>query len=246
MANEEKSKLNLQEIAGETGTATVAPVAADPEKKKPGRKKGSKNATKKTPPTQVIEPTQPALDTVSLHAFLEANRTKIVGRTKINLNLPSIPSGKYDLYISDDNQNADLYLLDDPINLKLENFQPDTIKIEKSGVVAASATRRVYATKTNVVQFEIGQNGIPTLCRTIKKPNAKGEVGYTDEAKETTTNTLDQVKVLIKVVAPTLAPKINEMTELNDIKNAVMEFYAAVRDLNYLIKIDKSILMACF
>jgi hypothetical protein len=246
MTSEEKSKLNLQEIAGETAATTVAPVTAESEKKKPGRKKGTKNPSKKTPPSQVIEPVQPALVTVSLHDFLETNRAKIVGRTRINLNIPAIPQGKYGLYISDDSQNAELFLIDDACNLRLENFVPDTIKIEKSGVVASCATRRVYVTKTNVVQFNLDQNGIPTLCRTIKKPNTSGEVGYTDESKEPNTNSIDQIKILIKVVAPTLATKINEMTDLNDIKVAVLEFYTSVRDLNYLIKIDKQIFMACF
>ena len=248
MSNDEK--LNLQEIAGETATQTVvAPVEETTTGKKAhGRKKGSKNVAKTeeavtTPPVQVIEPT---LQTVSLHDFMEAHKDKIVNRVKINVNIPTIPDGKYDLYVTDTDRDADLFLLDGPNTLMLEEFVPDAIKIEKSGVVISSATRRAYATKTNVLQFDLNSAGIPTLCRTIKRPNAKGEVGFSDEVKQNNTHDLDQIKIIIKTVASPLSPKINEMTNIDDIKNSVMEFYTEVRDLNYLIKIEKQILMTCF
>jgi hypothetical protein len=242
--------LNLTEIAGETQTApaaeqVVAPVTTAEQKTQRKPRKKSEPA-KKPSAEKVVEPTQPALAVVSLNQFLDANKAKLLGRVRLNLNIPTVPAGKYEIFVSDAKQDADMFLISDANKLVLEAINPDSIRIETSGAIISNSTRRVYVMRNGTMQFDLDANGIPTSCRSIRKVASNGQVVYSDESKEAKTHTLDEIKVQVKVVTPPIVSKIEQMTDAKDVLAAIKEFMAQVQDINYLIKIEKQLLMECF
>lgn len=201
------------------------------------------------PQQEVTETPAPTIDTVTVDAFVTSHSSKLSGVTKANLTVPNIAAGKYNLFatVVEAGAEAEMFLMDDTDRLVLQEFNPDSVVVVKSGLIAKSGTRRTYVTKTNTTQFDLDGNSVPTVMRNIRKKSVSGEVKFDDTAKEDNSGRdLDYVKIKVKSIIPPLGSSVEEMTDKNDIRAAVITFMDSVKDINYLIKIEKQVLMACF
>ena len=153
--------------------------------------------------------------------------------------IPTIPSGKYLLFVTDADEDADMILIDTPNRLAFEKFDPENIVVEKSGIVAINNTCRTYVTKTNVIQYKVDDVGSPTSVTIFKKigvnsANPKFETKDT----ESDTKSVAEIKLHIASVSTPLAKKVKELSTVDEIRKETVEFLGTIVDVNYLIKIN--------
>lgn len=195
--------------------------------------------------TAPVAPAGPSITTTSLSEYLTTHKDKIENATPINANFPSVPEGKHALFVTSETEDASIYKVDYPNKLHFEAIAPDSIIVENSGIIITAPGRRIYAGKTNVVQFNI-ENDSPVKMLTFKKANPgvapKVDVKDRVDAGEMS---VDEIKLHIKKISPRLDAAVKELTTKEELKAAANTFLGEIRDLNHLIKINEQVMMAC-
>jgi hypothetical protein len=189
-------------------------------------------------------PAEPSIKTVSLSDYLVAHKDKIENATPINADFPSVPAGKHALFCTNEAEDASIYKVDFPNKLHFEEVTPDSIIVENSGIIITAPGRRIYAGKTNVVQFDI-ENDSPVKMSTFKKANPGVSPKVDVKELETVDMSVDEIKLHIKKVSPRLDAAVKELTTKEELKTAAVTFLGEIRDLNHLIKINEQVMMKC-
>ena len=197
---------------------------------------------------EIQEPIQNQSSNVVLtdaFSFLKKFKDKIENCIGAELSFPSVPDGKYILFLTNEEEDANMYLVESPAKLHFEDFEPDKILVEHSGVIATSNRFRTYIGKTNVIQFTI-ENGIPIKMSVIKKSTNSVDARVNVVEKEENDMSVEELKLHIRKVSPRLEKLTSDLTDKDDIKNAIISFLDDVRDINHLIKINAEIMMIAF
>lgn len=239
-----ESSESVQDVNESSADNTEQPVEQQPEENEavveepaPVNEDSSEQQSE-SEPTLVQEV---ADNTVSTFDYLNRNGNKISNSVASTLSHPSIPRGKYMLFATNDEEDADLYLLENPDKLRFNDFEPTDIIVGKSGVIIKSDECRTYVGKTNVVQFNI-EDGNVVKMTIFKKNNTKITIFERDDSEEVE---LDAVKLYIKNISPRLDSVVKDMTTKEEIKNATLAFMDQLKDINHLIKLDSEIMLKC-
>jgi hypothetical protein len=188
--------------------------------------------------------TTPSVSTVSLFDYLNTHKDKIENATPVKLPFKNVPEGKYTLFVTNEDKNASIYKVDTPNKLYFENVEPTKILVENSGIIIEAENRRIYAGKTNVVQFDLVDDS-PVKQTTFKKSNPGVTPKFDTVERVEADMEVDEIKLHIKKVSPKLDVAVKELTTKAEIKEASLKFLKEIRDLNHLIKIDAQIMMKC-
>ena len=228
----------IVEAAEVIETAVVAEEASTPESPSIG---GAETITE-----EAVAPvaTEPSIKTTSLSAFLVTHKDKIENATPINAKFPTVPEGTHALFVTNDADDASVYKVDFPNKLHFEEVTPDSIIVENSGIIITAPNRRIYAGKTNVVQFDT-ENDSPVRMSTFKKSNPGVAPKVDVEELVAVDMSVDEIKLHIKKVSPRLDAAVKELTTKEELKAATNIFLGEIRDLNHLIKINEQVMMKC-
>jgi len=166
-----------------------------------------------------------------------ASLTNISGFTRV-------PAGKYLLFCTSHEDNADLILMDRPTTLWLEQqCVAESITVFPSGLVIKGDGFRYYVGKNNVIKIEV-LNGINSDVKLISRAKNSESVKVSSIGGDCSIADIDIIKLHAKRVSPRLYNAIHELNDRGAIKTAILEFMTRITDLNHLIKIEKEILYA--
>jgi hypothetical protein len=224
----------------EVAETTSEPVAAEA----PAIGEAEVISEEAAPATTTAASTQPAIKTVDLFQFLTDNKEKIENATTVAAKFPTIPEGKYALFITNEEEDASMYKVDSPNKLHFEEVTPEKIIVENSGIIIFAENRRIYAGKTNVVQFDC-VDGSPVKMSTFKKANPGVAPKVDVKERVDAEMGVDEIKLHIKKVSPRLDAAVKELTTKEELKAAAVSFLGEIRDLNHLIKINDQVMMTC-
>ena len=246
---EETSKMNTNiaesteaPVVANTDTNTDAVSATSTETDKgSGSKTEEDDAGKvKTKANKVVKKKEEVVipGMITLHAFIEENKDKVVNAKLINLSISSVPVGKYLMYVTNEEKDASLIKIDTPDKLQLlKPLEAKTINVYNSGLAIVTASQRIYTRKSNCVIFDLDMTGHPIAMRTITKKGSQNPVTET-AAKETYTDA-DDLKVLLKKQAVTLFnKKCKDLTTVAEIIPEIDTFRPTCTDVEYQIKLD--------
>jgi len=182
---------------------------------------------------------------VNLFDYLTTHRAKIANAAITNLaGFSRVPSGKYMMFCTNDEENAELVLFERPNTLWMEqSIEPDSIKIENSGIIIKSNNCRFYVGKNNVSKVQIA-DGKVTGISVYSRSKSSDAVRVAQETVTQTQADVDTVKLHVKRVSPRLYNVVKDMTTKEEIKAGIQEFMNKIYDLNHLIKIEKELLLA--
>lgn len=182
---------------------------------------------------------------ITTYDFLSKNKAKITNCSGFGINgVPQIPEGKYMLFVEKKDEDADLFMIENPNRLAFQDFDPAEITIVGSGIIATNSTSTLYVTKTNVIQFTMADN-CPQSMTTFKKMNVNGDVPKSNtEEKSGTAADLEAVKLYTQQASPKLYSQIEELESVADVKAKIIEFRKEIIDINHLVKIQK-MMMSC-
>lgn len=169
--------------------------------------------------------------------FSNANLTNISGFTRV-------PDGKYLLFCTSHEDDADLILMDRPTTLWLEpQCVAESIAVFPSGLVIKGNGFRYYVGKNNVIKIE-ELDGINSDVKLISRAKNSDSVKVSSIGGDRSSADIDTIKLHAKRVSPRLYNAIHELNDRGSIKTAILEFMTRITDLNHLIKIEKEILYA--
>lgn len=178
------------------------------------------------------------IESINVYEYIMKNKDKLSGVKQINLALSNIPKDKYLLYVTTAERNANLYKIDFPNTLQFKNVQsPTSIKVLSSGVIVVCKNQRNYVLKTNCIQFELDEEGVPIEMSTVSKISKKNPVSVTKPANKY--KEVESFKLIIKKEAQTLYNKIKEFQTIDAIIKEVKAFRDTRKDILYQIKLDK-------
>jgi len=231
----------------ETGTVEETPTMEEAPVTPPVAETDGPNEEQGTPVETPVETT--AVDTSnmrSLDSFMREYHTKISNASIIDLSTMSgIPTGKHLLFKTSEEENASLIMFDHPDQMWLDNVEPDSIKVEQSGIVIEQGTSRIYAGKSNLTSFQKDENGkIIGMTVISKSRDAAGVKTKTEEVTSTDAD-LDATKLHVKSISARLYNNIKDMSSKDEIRTKVDEFMDKTKDINHLIKLDKDLKLAC-
>jgi len=183
---------------------------------------------------------------ISLYEYLNRHQDKIQNAAIANINgFSRVPATKYILFVTSEEDNADMVLFDKPNTLWMDpSIAPDSIKVESSGIVVKSTNQRYYIGKNNVTKVSLN-NGHVAGISTISRSKTSGNVKVSEDEITVGTPDVDTIKLHVKKISPRLYNVIKDMTTKEEIKSGVEEFMTKIYDLNHLIKIERELLLAC-
>lgn len=186
----------------------------------------------------------PSIKTTNLHEYFITYKNKITNATPIGAKFEKVPVGKHALFVTNEEDDASIYKIDNPNKLHLENVEPQSIIVEHSGVIITAENHRIYVGKTNTVQFDL-IDGSPVRMLTFKKANSDvaPKVDVVDRVEKEMD--VDVIKLHIKSVSPRLDTAVKDLKTKEEIKTATIAFLNEIRDINHLIKINESVMMEC-
>jgi hypothetical protein len=175
---------------------------------------------------------------IDLHSYMGNNKDKVVNAKLINLEISTVPTGKYLMYVSNEEKDASLIKIDTPD--KLQILKPEdavSIHVYNSGLAIVTATQRIYTRKSNCVMFDLDSTGHPIAMRTITKKGSATPV--TETAAEEKYVDTDDLKLLLKKQAVTLFNKnCKDKATIAEIIPEVNTFRPTCTDVEYQIKLD--------
>jgi hypothetical protein len=254
VTTEATTETETEEVATEATTETVEEAATETT----DDTIGEAEAIPEEPSVEVPEaktapePTTPSLPyaTTNLFNYLNKHKSKIQNADLVNAKFDSVPEGKYMLFVTNEEvpegkePNASIYKLDTPNRLHFEDVEPESIIVQNSGVIIKAENRRIYAGKTNVVQYNL-VDGSPVRQSTFKKaaPDVQPKVDVVDVADDINMS-VEEIKLRIKI-SPKLTAAVKDLTTKEEIKAATLNFLDEIVDLNHLIKVNTDIMMEC-
>jgi hypothetical protein len=182
---------------------------------------------------------------VNLYEYINANGDKLENAAITNISgFTRVPNGKYLLFCTRVDQDADLILFDRPSSLWVERaIQPQSIKVENSGLIIKSNNSRLYVGKNNVTKV-ILENGHVRSMETVSRAKSSGAVKVSPEEVSVQQADVETIKLHVKRISPRLYNVVKDMTTREEIKHGIEEFMGKIYDLNHLIKIEKELLLA--
>lgn len=212
----------------------------------------TETGTEENEPIMNIETAQPETenteqvqDWVSLDSCVTENKEKIENASIIDVQKIGIGQGKYFLFKTKKENDADLVLFDKPSTLWINDKNVSQIKVKNSGLIIKTDTSRIYAGKNNVVKVMVNQDDHITKMTTISRSKKKDDVKEEVENVETQDTDIDTTKLYIKKISPRLYSKVKDMTDKSEIKKSIYSYMDSVSDINHLIKLEKELLYTC-
>jgi len=208
-------------------------------------KKEEPKAENKKEEVKPEEPKVPLENIISVHDCIMKNIDKITNCSIVSLEVNDVYKNKYMMFktnVSKD-QKSDLIFFEDCDYLYLEDFVPTSIVVQKSGITILSDTKKAFVTKMNVISFTV-ENGLPTEMKKYKRcvKDAESLTCEVTKAEKQYSN-VDEIKIKVKSVCPRLFSVIKDTTDVSEIKKEILTFADSVSDINYIIKINKELLM---
>jgi hypothetical protein len=181
---------------------------------------------------------------VSLNDYLTTHREKITNAAITNLaGFSRVPAGKYMMFCSTDEENAELILFEKPSTLWMEqSVIPDAIKIESSGIVIKCPNSRYYIGKNNIAKIAVNANNNVESIKIYSRSKTADGIRVNDETVTPSVCDVNTVKLHVKKVSPRLYNAVKDMATKEEIKVAIVDFMSNICDLNHLIKIEKELL----
>jgi len=181
---------------------------------------------------------------VSLNDYLTTHRAKITNAAITSLSgFSRVPAGKYMMFCTNTEDNADLVLFEKPGTLWMEQGAiPDAIKVESSGIVIKCPNSRYYIGKNNVTKITTNATNSVENIKVYSRSKTADDIRVSDETVTQSTADADTVKLHVKKVSPRLYNAIKDMTTKDEIKAGIQDFMSKIYDLNHLIKIEKELL----
>ena len=90
---------------------------------------------------------------VTVSSFLTTHKDKISNADSIQLKFKNVPTGKYMVFVTKEEEDAQIFKVDLPNTFFVREFEPTDIIIQKSGVIIRGEKYRAYVGKTNTHQF---------------------------------------------------------------------------------------------
>ena len=223
-----------------------------------GRKAKSATAETTTPVETNAEVTPPASQPeavvegvvapgtfITLFNYLANFKTKITNASITNIGgFSRVPAGKYMLFCTNEQTNAELILFERPDSLWVDqSIIPDSIKIESSGIIIKNNSCRLYVGKNNITKITILLDKVTDVSVYSRSKDALSVRVKAEEVAVSITPAVDVVKLHVKKVSPRLFNAVKDMTTIEEIKAGIIDFMQRVYDLNHLIKIEKELLM---
>ena len=193
--------------------------------------------------TEDPAPVEAAEPYVTLYNFVQTHMDKITNARVAPLaGFARVPQGKYMMFCTSDEDNADLMLFDRPSTMWMDStIQPDSISIENSGLIIKSPTARLYVGKNNITKVDLTGDNI-TGISTISRAKDADSIKVVNEAAERTDAEVDTIKLHVKRISPRLYNVVKDMTTREEIKEGITGFMQRIYDLNHLVKIEKELL----
>lgn len=181
----------------------------------------------------------------NLNDYITTHSDKISGANLTNLSFSRIPSGKYMMFVTSDESDAEVILFDKPNTFWIDsNVVPDDINVKNSGIVIKAPNHRYYVGKNNVTRIDINENNSVESIKVIGRAKPNAEVKVSDAEVTQNDADVDTIKLHAKRVSPKLYNTVKDLTTKEEIKDVVYSFMSKIHDLNHLIKIEKEILFA--
>ncbi len=176
---------------------------------------------------------------MSVFDYLTKNKDKIENCKLINLNISSVPAGKYMLFVSNEEKDASLHKLDHTnVNAFYKPSDAKCINIFNSGVIIETINQRMYITKTNTFVYQLDDKKIPTSLITMTKIfKPQTETKANKKVIE-----VEMIKLLLKKDAITLYPKIKDLNSLKDIVDEILNFKKDISDVLYQLKLENMLM----
>jgi len=194
----------------------------------------------------VAETTEEPVAMQSLNEFIGAHRDKIENATLVDLStFSNIPTGKHIMFKTMDEDDASLIMFDHPNQMWIEQSDPESIKVESSGIVIENATSRIYAGKSNMTKFNKDSDGKIIGMQVIGKSKTQDAVKVKSEEVESSETDVEATKLHVKRISARLYGLVMDSTDRTEIRTKVDEFMSRTKDVNHLIKIDKELLLTC-
>jgi len=195
-------------------------------------------------PTPVVAPAAPLTGYVNLFDYITQHRAKLTNAAIITMNFSRVPQGKYLVFCTSAEEDAELILFDRPNTLWIERSAvPDSIKVESSGIIIKNANTRYYVGKNNVSKVELN-NAHVTRMATISRSKDADSVKVVNVDTTVQNVDVDTIKLHVKKISPRLYNAVKDMTTKDQIRGGIEEFMTKVKDLNHLIKIEQELLLA--
>lgn len=189
---------------------------------------------------EIQEETKKESKFITLFDCLENNESKIKNASKISLSgASSIPDGKYLLYATNDKNDADLFLIQNPKRLAFEKFDPSELYVLQSGVIIQDSNNKVFVSKTNVIHYKINnETSTPDSVVTYKKVSKNSSEPKTKEkSKSSDQKSLDEIKLSFIGASNPLEKEIKDIKTVDELRNKILEFMKNIIDINYLVKL---------
>ena len=248
VVEEEKVETPVTEEVKPEEEKKIEEAGEKTKEEKPAQDKKESKEEKPKKETKKKEDVKPSVDTsniISLYDYIQKYNSKLLNCSNVNLTFNDVAVGKYLLFKTNVAQGelSELIFFEDCNCLYMDEFEPDSISVQNSGIIISSETKKAYVSKMNIISCDI-KDGFPTKMYKYKRcvkeiENIQCEV--TEAEKKY--NDLDSIKLKIKGICPRLYSVINETDDKALIKKEIATFVENVVDINYLVKINKELLM---
>jgi len=180
---------------------------------------------------------------INLFDYITQHRAKLSNSAIISMNFSRVPQGKYLVFCTNAEEDAELILFDRPNTLWIEsNIVPDAIKVESSGIIIKNNNTRYYVGKNNVTKVELN-NGHVVRMSTISRSKDATSIKIVNEEVTVQNADVDTIMLHVKKISPRLYNSVKDMTTKEQIRVGIEEFMTKVYDLNHLIKIEQELLL---
>lgn len=179
----------------------------------------------------------------SLFDYITSHNDKLINASLTNISgFSRVPTGKYMLFVSNDETDANLILFDRPNTMWVDsNIIPDSIKVENSGFVIKAPNSRLYVSKNNITNMSIVDDQVVQFSTVSRAKDVDSiKVVTNSDGREDTS--VDTIKLHVKRISPRLYNAVKDLTTHQEIKSEIVEFMNSIHDLNHLIKIEKELL----
>jgi hypothetical protein len=170
---------------------------------------------------------------------------KIQNVEVVDMNFESVPAGKYLMFKTKTNNDADVILIDEPKIFWVENEIPISIRVENSGIIIVAPSKRMYVSKTNTTIIKLNESGKTLSIETLSKALKAESIKINSNNNNETSRDIEAVKIHIKAISPKLFNMTKDLTTITDIKTTILSFINKTKDLNHILKIEGQDLMSC-
>jgi hypothetical protein len=183
---------------------------------------------------------QPVPVFMNVHEFLMTYKDKIQNVDIIDV--PILPTGKYLMFKS--KVENDIIFMEELEFLWVENINPVSIRVEKSGIIILHPMKRMYVSKTNTIIFSINGDKIIST-QSLSKARKIDKLKVVTDTNNSTARDIESVKIHIRAVEQKLFNSVKGITSDQIMRSTIMEFMDKTKDINHLVKIEKQVMMAC-